>query len=104
MAVNALATLLVGRPIKQWDDAVVTNFRRQLRSSFEGIEAAALELSEASDLDPELREGLARLAEAKAATVGSHLADILGSERAAQRLEQIAAEIRSASLTLTEPA
>ena len=102
--VNALATLLVGRPIKQWDDAVVTNFRRQLRSSFEGIEAAALELSEASDLDPELREGLARLAEAKAATVGSHLADILGSERAAQRLEQIAAEIRSASLTLTEPA
>jgi len=102
--VNALATLLVGRPIKQWDDAVVTNFRRQLKSAFESIEATALELSEASDLDPELREGLIGLAEAKAATVGSHLADILGSERAAERLEQIAADIRRASSTATEPA
>lgn len=92
--VNALATLLVGRPIKQWDDTVVTSFRRQLRSAFEVIESTALELSEAADLDPSLREGLIGLAEAKVTTVGSHLADILGPERAAERLEQIAAELR----------
>ena len=93
--VNALSTLLVGRPIRQWDDTVVPSFRRQLRSSFEVIEGIALGMSHAPDLDPELRTGLIALAEAKAATIAEQLADIVGAERAADRLEHIAGELRA---------
>ena len=92
---NALATLLVGRPIRQWDDAVVSSFRRQLRNAFETIEATALESIQASDSDPELRDGLIAIAEAKATAAALQLSDILGAESAARRLEQMAAELRT---------
>jgi len=92
--VNALSTLLVGRPIQQWDETVIPSFRRQLRSAFEVIESTALGMSEAPDLDPELRDGLIALAEAKAATIAAQLADIVGPERAADSLEHLAAELR----------
>ena len=97
--VNALSTLLVGRPIRQWDDTVVPSFRRQLRSSFEVIEGTALGMSHAPDLDPELRDGLIALAEAKAATIAEQLADVVGAERAADRLEHIAGELRAHEAT-----
>lgn len=100
--VNALSTLLVGRPIRLWDDTVVPSFRRQLRSAFEVIEATALSRSQSPDLDPELREGLAALAEAKAATIASQLAEILGPELAANRLEALAQELRGHELTQSE--
>lgn len=93
--VNALSTLLVGRPIRQWDDTIVPSFRRQLRSAFEVIEGTALGMSQAPDLDPKLRKGLIALAEAKAATIAEQLADIVGTERAADRLENIAQQLRA---------
>ena len=95
--VNALSTLLVGRSIQQWDDAVVPSFRRQLRNAFEVIEGTALAMSRTAGLDPELRDGLVALAEAKTVTVADQLADILGAEEAADRLEFIAAELRAHS-------
>ena len=93
--VNALSTLLVGLPIRQWDDTVVPSFRRQLRSAFEVIEGTALGMSHAPDLDPELRAGLTALAEAKLATIGEQLSDIVGAENAAAKLEYIAAQLRA---------
>ena len=93
--VNALSTLLVGRPIQQWDDAVVPSFRRQLRNAFEVIEGTALAMSLSPGLDPELRDGLAALAEAKAATIAEQLGDIVGAEAAADRLESIAGALRA---------
>ncbi|MBL25304.1 MAG: hypothetical protein CMM48_15580 [Rhodospirillaceae bacterium] len=98
--VNALSVLLVGLPISQWDDAIVPSFRRQLRSAFEVIEGTALDLSQAPDLDPELRKGLTALAEAKVETIVNQLADIIGTERAAKRIEGIAQELRK---TVTQP-
>jgi hypothetical protein len=93
--VNALATLLVGRPIRQWDDTIVPSFRRQLRSALEVIEGTALGLIQAPDIEPELRDGLIALAEAKAATIAAQLAEIVGPEQAANRLAQIAEELRA---------
>ena len=92
---NALAALFVGRPIRQWDDSAVFTFRRQLRSAFELIEGTALGMSDAPDLDPELRDGLVALAEAKAAAVAEQLANLLGRDRASERLAQIAEGLRS---------
>lgn len=92
--VNALSSLLVGRTIRQWDDSVVIAFRRQLRSSMDVIEGTALEMSRASDLDPELKAGLVALAEAKVQNLGEHLSELLGREEAAKTLEQIASVIR----------
>ena len=92
--VNALATLLVGRPIRQWDDAIVPSFRRQLRSALEVIEGTALGLSDTPDLDPKLREGLVALAEARAETAADQLQALVGANRAAQVLEGIASDIR----------
>jgi hypothetical protein len=93
--VNALSTLLVGKPIRQWDDSVVPSFRRQLRSAFELIESTALGLSESPELDAELRDGLTALAEAQITTIAVRLGDIVGGDQAAAALEAIAAELRS---------
>ena len=95
--VNALSALLVGRSIQQWDDAVIPSFRRQLRNAFEVIEGTALAMSRTPGLDPELRDGLVALAEAKAATIADQLVDILGAEAAADRLESIAGALRAHS-------
>ncbi len=94
LLVSALATLLVGRPIRQWDDAIVPSFRRQLRSALEVIEGTALALTEAPDLDPELKEGLVALAKAKTATGAELLVAIAGRDEAVQVLEDISAGIR----------
>jgi len=100
--VNALSTLLIGKTIRQWDDAVVPAFRRQLRSAFEVIEGTALEMSQSTELDEELREGLIGLAEAKAATIAAQLADIVGSERAARKLEELAQQMRTETVARKE--
>ncbi len=100
--VNALSVLLVGVPISQWDDSIVPSFRRQLRNAFELIEGTALELSQEPDLDPELGKGLTALAEAKVETIVGQLADIIGRERAAERVEGIAKELREAATQPTE--
>ena len=92
--VNALATLLVGLPLQHWDDAVIPNFRRQLRQVFDVIEGTAVGLSRNSGVDPELKEGLTRLTEARTWTVAGQLAEILGNEAAASQLEVIATDLR----------
>ena len=93
--VNALATLLVGLPLHQWDDATVPNFRRQLRQTLDVIEGTAVGLGRTSGVDPELRAGLAKLTTARAWTAGGQLAEVLGNERAASELEIIATELRN---------
>lgn len=96
---NALSSLLVGRTLRQWDDTVVISFRRQLRSAFDIIEGTALEMTQASDLDPALRHGLVALAEAKAANLGDQLAHLLGTDAAAETLEEIALSLREKQKT-----
>ena len=92
--VNALSSLLVGLPLQEWDDAVAPNFRRQLRQALDVVENTAIGLSQVSGLDPELRDGLGRLTEARAWTVAEQLADILGPEAAADQLEAIAKDLK----------
>ena len=92
---NALATLLVGLPLQQWDDATVPNFRRQLRQTLDVIEGTAVGLGRTSDVDPELREGLTKLTTARTWTAAGQLADILGNEAAASELETIATQLRT---------
>lgn len=92
---NALATLLVGKPIRQWDDTVMMAFRRQLRTALEEIEGRALHLADSQEVDPELREGLAALAQARMERTAVQSGGVLGSEQAAQRLEEMAARLRS---------
>lgn len=93
--VNALATLLVGLPLQQWDDATVPNFRRQLRQTLDVIEGTAVGLGRTSGVDPELREGLTKLTTARAWTAAGQLAEILGNEGAAGELEIIVTELRN---------
>ena len=95
LLVNALSKLLVGLPIRQWDDSSVPGFGRQLRYAFEVIEGTAIGLGDDDQVDPELSAGLVALAEARTKTIAMRLSGILGAEQAATRLEQIAAELRS---------
>ena len=99
---NALATLLVGRPIRQWDDTVVPAFRRQLRTALEEIEGTALHLAGSQEADPELREGLVALAQARMERTARQLGGVLGSEEAARRLEAMAARLRAVHADGTE--
>ena len=92
---NALATLLVGLPLQQWDDATVPNFRRQLRQTLDVIEGTAVALSRTSDVDPELRKGLTKLTTARTWTAAGQLAEVLGNEGAASELETIATQLRT---------
>ena len=92
---NALSSLLVGLPIHEWDDTVVSSFRRQLRQALDVIESTVVGLRRASGVDPELVDGLGRLMEARVRTVAGQLADILGHQDAADQLVAIASEIRN---------
>ena len=96
--VNALSTLLVGRTIRQWDDSVVPAFRRQLRSTFEIIETTAATVGRGNGLDAEAKAGLAGLAEARTRSVVEHLAEVLGPEEAADRLESFVAKLRGTTV------
>ena len=103
---NALSVLLIGRPIRQWDDTHIPAFRRQLRNTFEVIESAALALRRTPSLDPALRAGLTALAEAKTLSAADELADIVGADQAAGQLETIAKALRKrgrSSVTAKEP-
>ena len=93
--VNALSTLLVGLPLREWDDAVVPSFRRQLRQVLDVVETTAISLMGGSDVDPELREGIETLVRTRTQTVAEQLADVLGPELAAGQLEAIATQLRS---------
>ena len=94
---NALSSLLVGLPIHEWDDTVVSSFRRQLRQALDSIEGTVIGLSRVSDVDPGLRDGLGKLTEARAWTVAEQLADILGHDVAADQFEVIVCDLRSRS-------
>ncbi len=100
--VNALSTLLVGLPVQQWDDTMVSTFRRQLRNAFEVIEATAVALVQESGLDPAIRSGLAGLANARTRQAAEQLAEVLGSDEAARRLEALAAVLRERPPTVAE--
>ena len=93
--VNTLSVILIGLQIHEWDDSKVPVFRRELRNAFEGIERTALDMSSKEDLDPKLKHGLKQLAKAKTKTVADDLAKIVGTETAADHLEQIATSLRS---------
>lgn len=95
--VNALSTLLLGLPVQQWDDATISTFRRQLRNAFEVIETTATTLARESDLDPTIRSGLVRLADARTRQVAEQLAEMLGTDEAARRLETLAGALRARS-------
>ena len=95
---NALSSLLIGLPIHEWDDTAVSSFRRQLRQALDVIESTVVGLSRASGGDPELRDGLGRLMEARARTVAGQLADILGHQDAADQLLALASELRNRHL------
>ena len=94
---NALSTLLLGLSVHQWDDTMVSTFRRKLRNAFEVIETTAVTLARKSDLDPLIKSGLARLAHARTCQVAEHLADLLGNDEAANRLEAMAENLRKQS-------
>ena len=91
---NALSTLLVGRTLQQWDDSVVPAFRRELRSTFDAIETTAVIACRADELDAEAKKGLINLAETRTRSVVDHLAEVVGREQAAARLEVIATGLR----------
>lgn len=102
--VNALSTLLLGLPVQQWDDAMVSKFRRQLRNAFEVIETTAVTLARESDLDPTIRSGLARLADTRTRQVAEQLAEMLGTDEAARRLEALAGTLRARSSQIVSEA
>lgn len=92
--VNALSTLLVGLPIGQWDDAALPAFRRKLHNAFDLIETKAVELSRDSVLASYLEAWVTVTADARVRQVAEQLADALGREEAAKRLEATAASLR----------
>lgn len=94
---NALSTLLLGLSVHQWDDSMASTFRRKLRSALETIETTAVTLARESDLDPLIKSGLDGLAYARTARMAEQLADMLGGEEAARRLEALAATLREQS-------
>ena len=76
---------------------MVPSFRRQLRQALDVVESTAIGMTRVSDVDPELRRGLARLTEARAVTVAGQLAEIVGTDEAAGQLEAIASDLRRGS-------
>ena len=92
--VNALSTLLVGLPVQQWDDAALPAFRRKLQNAFDLIESKAVELSRDPGFGPDLEKWLKEMADARVRHVAEQLAETVGPEEAARRLEAMAARIR----------
>jgi hypothetical protein len=87
--IDAAAALLVGRQPKRWDDADLQRFRNEVSSVTSRIEAAAL-----SEVD-NYGEAAAYLVERRLKTYTSRLIEAVGSEVAAQRLQEILHEIRT---------
>lgn len=92
--VNALSTLLVGLPVQQWDDAALPAFRRKLQNAFDLIESKAVELSRDPGFGPDLEKWLKEMADARVRHVAEQLAETVGPEEAARRLEAMAARMR----------
>lgn len=87
--IDAAAALLVGRQPKRWDDADLQRFRNEVSSVTSRIEAAAL--AEVDDYG----EAAVYLVERRLKTYTSRLIEAVGSEVAAQRLQEILHEIRT---------
>lgn len=89
--IDAVAALLVGRQPKRWDDADLQRFRNEVSSVTSRIEGAAL-------ADADQYGGVsASLVERRLKTYMSRLIQAVGSEAAAQRLQEILHELRTES-------
>jgi len=96
---NALAVLLVGRWLNEWDETLTGAFLTRLDGALNTIEEAATELLRQPEASSEVRNGLAQIAMARAQTAADQLANIVGYDVAAERLKAIASEIRNHSCT-----
>ncbi len=102
--VNALSMILVGLPVHEWDDAAAALFRRRLQRALSLIEDAGVEFLRKSGADELLKQGLGSLVEGRTRLLVTLLADVVGPDEAAAKLETIAAAIRSGHPTQRDAA
>ena len=92
---DALATVLVGRRISDWDQTLPAPFMRRLERSLRAVEEAATSLLGQPGAAQEIREGLTQIVMARARTVAGQLASVVGEGDAAEKLEAIASDLRA---------
>ena len=86
--VDSLATLLVGQPLARWDDSTIATFERELHTTVQQIEEAALEHSGLLE-DSSAAQGLSRLVEGRIDELFGKLVDLVGEVEAEKRLYMI---------------
>ena len=83
--VDSLATLLVGQPLARWDDSTTATFERELQTTVQRIEEAALEHSGLLE-DSSAAQGLSKLVEGRIDELFGKLVDLVGEAEAEKRL------------------
>lgn len=79
---DSISSLLVGKPIRRWDDGTVTLFDREVHDVVHRIEESALSGPLESFRDAPAAEGLAELAQARIGELFDRLVNLVGAERA----------------------
>ena len=88
MLVNSLAALLIGQPLARWDDSSMAAFERELQTTIQQIEEAALEHS-GLPKDSSAAQGLSKLVEGRIDELFGKLVDLVGEAEAERRLSMI---------------
>ena len=82
---DSLATLLVGQPLARWDDSTIATFERELQTTVQQIEEAALEHSGLLE-DSTAAQGLSKLVEGRIDELFGKLVDLVGEVEAERRM------------------
>jgi hypothetical protein len=90
LLLNALSQLLIGKPLKRWDDSTVYHFTREFERAARNAEEAALGAAERIPPNSEGAERIAHLMEDRISTLVERLTQLLGQEKTEKiLLEQV---------------
>ena len=83
---NALSQVLIGKPLKRWDDSTVYHFAREFERSARKAEDYALEAAGRIPSNSDGADKIAHLMEDRISTLVERLTQLLGQEKTEQIL------------------
>jgi len=86
LLIDSLASLLVKKSVRRWDDSMAAAFDREFTAYVSKIENAARTFPASSN---ELQEGLSRLVFGRMQELYNQLSELVGEDSAKQMLNQI---------------
>lgn len=91
---GALSILLTGKGFRSWDDTVVPEFERRLKSGLDDVEHVALSslVEEYAEDADALKSGMVRLASARLSKLYGDLVRLIGPDEATRQIREIVAE------------